>query len=34
VARVTQALVGEISSDEAINKINADMHDAVKQAQK
>ena len=34
VARVTQALVGEISSDEALNKINADMHDAVKQAQK
>ena len=34
VTRVTQAIVGEISTDEAINKINADMTDAVKQAQK
>lgn len=34
VTRVTQAIVGEITVDEAINKINADMVDAVKQAQK
>ena len=34
VTRVTQALVGEMSTDEALNKINSDMHDAVKQAQK
>lgn len=34
VSRVTQSLVGELSVDEAINKINADMQDAVKQAQK
>ena len=34
VSRVTQALVGELNTDEAINKINADMQDAVKQAQK
>jgi alpha-1,4-digalacturonate transport system substrate-binding protein len=34
VARVTQALVGEMSTDEAISKINADMQDAIKQAQK
>ena len=34
VSRVTQALVGELSTDEALNKINADMQDAVKQAQK
>lgn len=34
VTRVTQAIVGEISVDEALSKINADMVDAVKQAQK
>ena len=34
VTRVTQAIVGEMSTDEAINKIAADMADAVKQAQK
>jgi len=34
VARTTQAIVGEISADEALNKIAADMADAVKQAQK
>lgn len=34
VSRVTQALVGELSVDEALNKINSDMQDAVKQAQK
>ena len=34
VARVTQAIVGEMSTDEAMNKIAADMQDAVKQAQK
>ena len=34
VARVTQAIVGEMSVDEAITKINADMQDAVRQAQK
>jgi alpha-1,4-digalacturonate transport system substrate-binding protein len=34
VSRVTQAVVGELSVDEAVNKINADMQDAVKQAQK
>ena len=34
VTRVTQAIVGEMSSDEAITKIAADMADAVKQAQK
>jgi alpha-1,4-digalacturonate transport system substrate-binding protein len=34
VARVTQAIVGEISIDDALVKINADMSDAVKQAQK
>lgn len=34
VARVTQAIVGEISTDEAMTKISADMADAVKQAQK
>ena len=33
VARVTQAIVGEMSVDEAFNKIGADMTDAVKQAQ-
>jgi alpha-1,4-digalacturonate transport system substrate-binding protein len=34
VARVTQAIVGEMSVDEAFNKIGADMTDAVNQAQK
>ena len=34
VARVTQAIVGEISVDDALGKIGADMVDAVKQAQK
>ena len=34
VTRVTQAIVGEISTDEAMTKISADMTDAVKQAQK
>jgi alpha-1,4-digalacturonate transport system substrate-binding protein len=34
VTRVTQAIVGEMSVDEAENKIAADMADAVKQAQK
>jgi alpha-1,4-digalacturonate transport system substrate-binding protein len=34
VARVTQAIVGEMSVDEALGKIGADMTDAVKQAQK
>nr|MBP8148675.1 carbohydrate ABC transporter substrate-binding protein [Limnohabitans sp.] len=34
VARVTQVIVGEMGSDEAIGKINADMQDALKQAQK
>jgi alpha-1,4-digalacturonate transport system substrate-binding protein len=34
VARVTQAIVGEMSTEEAITKINADMQDAIKQAQK
>ena len=34
VTRVTQAIVGEMSSDEAMTKIAADMADAVKQAQK
>ena len=34
VARVTQAIVGEIGVDDALAKINADMADAVKQAQK
>jgi alpha-1,4-digalacturonate transport system substrate-binding protein len=34
VARVTQAIVGEVSVDEALAKINSDMVDAVKQAQK
>ena len=34
VARVTQAIVGEMSVDEAFTKIDADMTDAVKQAQK
>jgi alpha-1,4-digalacturonate transport system substrate-binding protein len=34
VTRVTQAIVGESSVDEAITKLNADMADAVKQATK
>lgn len=34
VTRVTQAIVGEMSVDEAVGKIDADMHDAVRQAQK
>jgi len=34
VSRVTQAIVGEMSVDEAFGKIGADMTDAVKQAQK
>jgi alpha-1,4-digalacturonate transport system substrate-binding protein len=34
VSRVTQAIVGEMSTDEAVNKINSDMQDAIKQAQK
>lgn len=34
VTRVTQAIVGEMSTDEAVNKINADMVDMIKQASK
>jgi len=34
VARTTQAIVGEMSTDEALVKLNADMQDAIKQAQK
>ncbi|WP_240538360.1 ABC transporter substrate-binding protein [Rhodoferax sp. PAMC 29310] len=34
VTRVTQALVGEITVDEAVNKIGTDMNEAVKQAEK
>ncbi len=34
VTRVTQAIVGEMSVDEAINKLNVDMSDSVKQASK
>ena len=34
VTRVTQAIVGEMSTDEAVSKIATDMADAVKQAQK
>ena len=34
VNRLTQAMVGELSTDEALNKLNADMQDMVKQAQK
>lgn len=34
VTRVTQAIVGEMSADEAVTKIATDMADAVKQAQK
>ena len=34
VTRVTQAIVGEISADEAVSKIGTDMAEAVKQASK
>jgi len=34
VTRVTQAIVGEMGTDEAVTKITADMQDAIKQAQK
>jgi alpha-1,4-digalacturonate transport system substrate-binding protein len=34
VTRVTQAIVGEMGTDEAVNKISADMKDAIQQAQK
>jgi alpha-1,4-digalacturonate transport system substrate-binding protein len=34
VTRVTQAIVGEMTADEAMTKIGVDMADAVKQAQK
>ncbi len=34
VTRVTQAIVGEVTVDDAVSKINADMIDAIKQAQK
>lgn len=34
VTRVTQAIVGEMSPEEAVTKISADMQDAIKQAQK
>lgn len=34
VTRVTQAIVGESSTDQALAKIFVDMNDAVKQAQK
>jgi alpha-1,4-digalacturonate transport system substrate-binding protein len=34
VTRVTQAIVGEMSTDEAMAKISTDMADAVKQAQR
>jgi alpha-1,4-digalacturonate transport system substrate-binding protein len=34
VTRVTQAIVGEMSTDEAVSKISADMKDAIQQAQK
>ena len=34
VTRVTQAIVGEMSTDEAVNKITADMKDAIAQAKK
>ena len=33
VTRVTQAIVGEMSTDDAVSKINTDMQDALKQAQ-
>jgi alpha-1,4-digalacturonate transport system substrate-binding protein len=31
---VTQAIVGEMNTDEAVSKISADMKDAIQQAQK
>jgi hypothetical protein len=31
---VTQAIVGEMSTDEAVNKISSDMQDTIKQAKK
>jgi alpha-1,4-digalacturonate transport system substrate-binding protein len=34
VARVTQAIVGEMSTEEAISKIDSDMKDAIRQAQR
>lgn len=34
VTRVTQAIVGEMSTDEAVARISTDMQDAIKQAQK
>jgi alpha-1,4-digalacturonate transport system substrate-binding protein len=34
VTRVTQAIVGEMSTDDAVNRISTDMQDAIKQAQK
>ncbi|MFM1926413.1 MAG: hypothetical protein RIT44_2219, partial [Pseudomonadota bacterium] len=34
VTRVTQAIVGEMSTDEAVSKISSDMKDAIQQAQK
>ena len=34
VTRVTQAIVGEITVDEAVTKISADMNEAIKQAEK
>ena len=34
VTRITQAIVGEISVDEAVTKISADMTEAAKQAGK
>lgn len=34
VTRVTQAIVGEMSTDEAVNKITSDMKDAIAQAKK
>lgn len=34
VTRVTQAIVGEMSTDDAVTRISTDMQDAIKQAQK
>lgn len=34
VSRVTQAIVGEMSTDEAVNKISSDMQDTIKQVKK
>lgn len=34
VARVTQAIVGEMSTEEALSKIDSDMKDAIRQAQR